>query len=268
MSEITPQNLQNFCIQTARKVITLPEISEKINGEKRPTKLIFPEYKHTKNAVTRISEQELRQCFINTLERIKFNLYYSIETPTTERFDFKNGKAKHRKVKGRSGNTDLSLYSPKNNILIHEVNIEFKHGNPPINNVKKDIIKLTNERCSGLYYFLLDSVDNSSLSEEKESGLINKIVLGLTDKYSCRTKKLHGKDKPLVISILIPKCKLLFLKTISDKDYRGENKSKYVDYLKDLLKINYKIDKGILQVLRKKNKWRVVDLSKKDVTIK
>ena len=118
----------------------------------------------------RISEQELRFIFIeqfNKSEEAKKNgLFYSIETPTRNFYDF-NGvpqvverevhdEKKGQKGAGRSANIDLVIYQKKDDTIKRIALIEFKAHNPDEKDYRKDICKLINEESESdcLKYFI------------------------------------------------------------------------------------------------------------------
>ena len=145
------------------------EISERTKGD-FGSHIIFPKKRQeeaieTKQDITRVSEQELKQIFIEQLnkeindEKEKWNVFYSVETPTTDIYLFSNvekplcGKEieeinkererdKQPLLKGQSANFDL---------VIHDMNlnrialIEFKANNADDNDHAKDFKKLSNQ---------------------------------------------------------------------------------------------------------------------------
>lgn len=118
----------------------------------------------------RISEQELRFIFVeqfNKPDKAKKNgLFYSIETPTGNFYDF-NGVPhvverkdhdikKGQKGAGRSANIDLVIYQKKDDTIKRIALIEFKAHNPDEKDYRKDICKLINEEVGSdcLKYFI------------------------------------------------------------------------------------------------------------------
>ena len=119
------------------------------NHENRKTKLIFPE---NKNGDKRISEQEMRFTLLNIHEKNSSNLYYSVETPTTEDYGFSSdGK--------RRASSDLSFYNADVKVL----NIELKAHNAEEDAINKDIEKLVSEDCNGAWIQLLKSENKGSV---------------------------------------------------------------------------------------------------------
>ena len=118
-------------------------------------RLIFPK---NRNKETRVSEQELRfafvEAFIESGNKGKHDLFYSIETPTTETYSFK-GKGR------RSGNFDVVIFDGK---MQRVCLMEFKANNPRIKEHNKDFEKLTNSEESKnaeLRYFI-EIVENNN----------------------------------------------------------------------------------------------------------
>jgi hypothetical protein len=57
------------------------------------------------------------------------------------------------------------------------LNIEFKHGNAPIKDIAKDVLKLMSEKQNGAFIFLLDNTNSGSLNNigEKRKGVLDKL---------------------------------------------------------------------------------------------
>lgn len=121
-------------------------------GGPRVGSLVFPEYR---GGSLRVSEQEARFAFVESLARGAFR--YAVEAPTSKSYQF-TGK------KGLSAQTDLALYGAGGRTC----NVEFKakglrpseRGRFPI---YKDLQKLLREPVPGLWFHLLESVDNSTI---------------------------------------------------------------------------------------------------------
>lgn len=98
----------------------------------------------------RVSEQEARFAFVDALCRGP--LRYSVETPTCKSYGF-SGKGK------RSAQTDLTVRDEK---LAPLCNVEFKSGGSS-RGIAKDMEKLAREPLPGLWFHLLEGVDNSTI---------------------------------------------------------------------------------------------------------
>lgn len=150
-----------------------PEDKKTQNEDKKPhkeeikTRLIFP---RKRDKTPHVSEQELRfafvEAFIKSGNKRNHDLYYSIETPTTETYSF-TGKGR------RSGNFDVVIF---NGNMQRVCLIEFKANNPDISKHKKDFEKLTNSKESKnaeLRYFVeIVENDNSRTSKNLKEKLI------------------------------------------------------------------------------------------------
>ena len=125
------------------------------------SRIIFPKYRKDE---TRISEQELKQVFIEQLnkeiEYKDWDVYYSVETPTEKKYRFKGKNNPEQDDSGRSGNFDLVIH---NNKFERIALIEFKANNPKSKDYLKDIVKLSEENCEGkVLRFFIQIVRNSN----------------------------------------------------------------------------------------------------------
>jgi len=127
------------------------------------TALVFPQYRGNKK--TRVSEQELRFAFVEALisynnknqevnnnQEKQLNLYYSIETPTNDKYKFStkdNGNSDFPKAgeeKGESGKFDLVIFEKENEAFKRVCLIEFKANDITQHKIKKDMVKLHNPK--------------------------------------------------------------------------------------------------------------------------
>ena len=133
------------------------------------TRLIFPNYSRKyRNGEKRLSEQELRFCFVEQFNiycrKQNWNVYYSIETPTEEKYRFNDkGKDPHScpdGIDGQSAMFDLVIHDSTGNRLCH---IEFKAHNPEPRAYKKDFVKLNEESELGIFVQILENADSGTL---------------------------------------------------------------------------------------------------------
>ena len=130
------------------------------------TRLIFPKYSResSKNTELRVSEQELRfvfvEKFVEYCNASHEELYYSVETPTTDSYLFSEGKTykslmeKGEKIElpcihseGVSGKFDMTIYNKDNNGEYNTVClIEFKAGSISEQDFKEVLVKLANPK--------------------------------------------------------------------------------------------------------------------------
>ena len=117
----------------------------KVYESKTEGGIIFPKYTHGQNkGKLRISEQEMRFAFVEEMRSKYPNWYYSVETPTDKKYNFQD---KPRIDEGgQSAQFDLTIYddSRGDKVLAH---IEFKANNPDIHEMKKDFLKLAEDKA-------------------------------------------------------------------------------------------------------------------------
>ena len=124
------------------------------------SRLVFPKYSSSNKSnpdKLRVSEQELRFAFVEIFskkcEGTNSNYFYSIETPTEEKYIFSEkvmGKNYPRKAdeedlsnkKGESARFDLTIYNSEHKRICI---IEFKNNDSNPDNYKKDFLKLSTE---------------------------------------------------------------------------------------------------------------------------
>ena len=115
------------------------------------SRLIFPCYGKHRNNNVRVSEQELRFAFVESLYEYcsgnnHLELFYSIETPTKYKYSFKDKNNPHKCEEidddygsAQSASFDLVLYDNKMTRLAY---IEFKANNAAKEEHLKDLCKL------------------------------------------------------------------------------------------------------------------------------
>ena len=184
----------NICVEVKTQLSKMGFEKDNVESDGQ---LIFPMKKEKKEEkekkINRISEQELRQLFIEVFKKNHADLYYSIETPTEEKYKFgktyddiilninnyKTSAALDMCVFKRETDEDEYKY---NRIL----NIEFKHGNAPLKDIAKDVLKLMREEQNGAFIFLLDNTNTGSLNNANSSSVNNEIKpkprMGVLDK--------------------------------------------------------------------------------------
>lgn len=192
------------------------EISEKVKSKPESEKEIS-EKELLK--YTRISEQELRQLFIEEFkkeypEELK-KTYYSIETPTEAKYKFsKTNKKDDDKIneiikvddEGQSALLDMCVFNKVDEKYNRILNIEFKHGNAPIEDIAKDVLKLMHEKQNGAFIFLLDNTNIGSLNNKtiREMGVLDKLNESFNElnKVENNWRKNQDEDKSIQIIIL------------------------------------------------------------------
>ena len=133
-------------------------------------RLLFPRYRGKKEGEMgklRVSEQGARFAFVEALCKAG-QFRYSVETPTVKTYKF---TGKHEE----SAQTDLTVYDLETRCRL--CNVEFKAGGwsmggeesgEPIKSnvfpIFKDVLKLMREPVWGLWFHLLESTDNSTIT--------------------------------------------------------------------------------------------------------
>lgn len=118
-------------------------------------RLVFPQYR---DKGIRVSEQEARFAFVEALSQVP--LGYSVEAPTSKLYSF-SGKTP------LSAQTDLQLHGESKKGIC---NVEFKAKGVSSSaqdnfSIYKDVQKLLREPVWGLWFHLLEGVDNSTISK-------------------------------------------------------------------------------------------------------
>ncbi len=119
-------------------------------------RLCFPQYRDKKGL--RVSEQEARFSFVEALAQGP--LRYSVEAPTSKLYSFSG-------TTSRSAQTDLRLHSESGTDVC---NVEFKAKGVSLSaqdnsSIYKDVQKLLREPLWGLWFHLLEGIDNSTISK-------------------------------------------------------------------------------------------------------
>ena len=179
--------------------------------------LIFPmkiQAKGTKQK-DRISEQELRLLFIEEFKKIYPELFYSIETPTVDKFSLgKFYETIKSDVDGRSASLDMCIFERVSGVYNRILNVEFKHTNRSIKKSGKDVIKLMQEKQDGAFIHLLDNTNNNTLCNLKETGVLNKLYKSFSDFQG----NWINDDKSIQLIILSLKQKTLIHRCVSKTD--------------------------------------------------
>ena len=187
---------------------------DKIVEQMPLTRLVFPRYSKDGelSGDTRISEQELRFVFVEAFNASddvkKQKLFYSIETPTKEKYSGFSSTAKKKATpkhdpSGQSGEFDLVIF---NDELERVCLIEFKANNASKIDHEKDLLKLEIEGERILRYFI-EVIKAYSESENDGDNKQKTTIESLKEKF-----KLHNKENKTVI-----KCYALEGKSIRHK---------------------------------------------------
>jgi len=127
-------------------------------GLPAPGHLVFPHYRGKRGSSLRVSEQEARFAFVEAL--CQGSLWYSVEAPTSKLYQF-TGKTP------LSAQTDLAVHD-ENGIRFCNVEFKAKGVRPSAQKhfrIFKDLQKLLREPLWGLWFHLLESVNNSTIND-------------------------------------------------------------------------------------------------------
>lgn len=131
------------------------------NNNNSSSRIIFPLKRESKDKKEefRISEQELRFVFVEEFNKYcsakKWDAYYSVETPTSKRYDFSKKPCKVDDSKGQSAMVDFSIFLKEQDKLTRVALIEFKALNPDKQSYMKDYVKLLNEAQKFVYFIMI-----------------------------------------------------------------------------------------------------------------
>lgn len=205
-------------IQIIKNVLTRLSIMdyEKLGGSS-PEQLIFPvkiQANGTKH-IKRISEQELRFLFIEEFKKQHPSLYYSIETPTSNKYCFGQsyddiGIDKH----GQSASLDMCVFERIGFDYKRIVNIEFKHKNTDPKKIAKDILKLFHEEQNGIFILLLDNTNSGTFYKQSGKGFFYKLFQAFCDFQDC----WHNPNKSIHLIIISLKQKTIIHRIINKND--------------------------------------------------
>lgn len=165
--EETQRHIENV-IETTYKIIQSVYENQQENNPPKTnmtapqSRIIFPKYR---NGKTRFSEQELRFVFVEQLNKEiskGWNVYYSIETPTSKKYKFKDEKKpiviNDNDKGGQSAQFDLVIHDSNYNRIAL---IEFKANNASVEHHEKDFFKLSNEGSNKVLTYFLEIVKSS-----------------------------------------------------------------------------------------------------------
>jgi hypothetical protein len=199
---------------------------------------VFPTYSEKSGGAIRMSEQEACFAFVEAI--IASNYLFSAETPTKKLYQF-SGKSEE------SARTDLSLY---NTTLENVLGIEFKSKGVSLSTsshpkITKDIQKLLREPCDGLWFHVLKSTYNNTITN-----LFKVFQSDMLDMY----KKYKGDigDKVIIFHICVLKHGFSVHKMCEVNE-----SSITVPNLKQFFQLEYHVSREELVNTNNKNCWNV-----------
>jgi hypothetical protein len=200
--------------EISKKVLTrLSSMNYELGGGQSDEKLIFPMKKQAKGYVDRVSEQELRQHFIEVFKDQCPDLFYSIETPTIEKYRFRDS-SESKNLKKQSALHDMCVFEKVGNKFTRKLNIEFKYGNGVLKNTSKDIQKLVLEKENGLFIHLLKNTRRDTLCNDVKSGVFDKLY----ESFKTNNSNWKNADKSIHLIIISLQQKTLIRRNINKED--------------------------------------------------
>lgn len=208
-------------VQICKMVLSrLSEMDFEKEGGTSSEQLIFPkkiQAKGTKEK-NRISEQELRFLFIEEFKKCNPELFYSIETPTVDKFEFGKSYETIKSDKdGQSASLDMCVFERVLGSYERVLNIEFKHKNAAIKKIGKDVLKLMQENQNGAFIHLLDNTNIGTFCNNRETGLFNKFYKSFSDFQSFWS----NDDKCIQLIIISMKQEALIHRKIYKEDLKN-----------------------------------------------
>lgn len=202
------------------------------DGGSSSEQLIFPQKLQEKGTKLedRISEQELRLLFIEEFKKANKELFYSLETPTEEKYKF--GKTYNEIVDNidnhkTSASLDMCVFERNLDKYERVLNIEFKHKNASLKNVGKDVLKLMQEKQNGVFIYLLENTNSGTLRNENKTrnGVFDKLYKSFTD----FKVNWNNENESIQLIILSLKQEILIHRTISKADLDNLKEIFFID---------------------------------------
>ena len=157
------------------------------------SRIIFPKYR---NQSKRVCEQELRFVFVEQLQILleKYDLFYSVETPTQDKYKFTQNRQNivpETDKNGQSASFDLTIVDKSGNIIAI---IEFKAKMASEHEYAKDLCKLWNPKEKSSYKYFLN------LFEKIENGTEESLKEKITPEKNNWISKKQSSEKIIVMA--------------------------------------------------------------------
>lgn len=183
---IAPSAVREICRETDRRLWNAYHCQGVGSRPEKPfSRLVFPSYA---NGNIRVSEQEARFAFVESV--LDSDFFYSVETPTSRKFQFTGKKAV-------SAQTDFTLRDETSAPIL---NMEFKKGvsfNSKKGNIlREDVQKLLCEPVSGMWFHLINSANNATLKN---------VLNVLSSVFFDGLHNLSGNNKAILFHVCILK---------------------------------------------------------------
>lgn len=181
--ELNLNNIDRICYATDDRLWNAYSQSvEEQSDSLYDSNLIFPVYSGRQDDAIRISEQEARFAFAESISGTSY--LYSVETPTREGYQLTGSKP-------MSAQTDITLYDRTRQPIL---NVEFKAKGASTSarssfSIEKDIQKLLREPVPGMWFHILESIDNHTI--RKLFDVIAQCLFDTTNKFQGNIRKTH-----------------------------------------------------------------------------
>lgn len=218
-------------VEICKKVLArLSAMDFEKTGGRSSEQLIFPQKVQAKGTKLkdRVSEQELRLLFIEEFKKANKDLFYSIETPTVDKF--KVGK-EYKSIKtdneGQSASLDMCVFERNSNKYERLLNIEFKHKNASLKKIGKDVLKLMQEKQNGVFIYLLENTNSGTLRNVSKTreGVFDKLYKSFTDFKA----DWNNENKSIQLIILSLKQEILIHRKICKTDLDNLKEIFFID---------------------------------------
>lgn len=162
--------VDELIVKAFEKTVLLKNELDEINFKNYKTRLVYPIKRKSQDNDVRISEQEIKQIFIQVLNEENHEFLYSIETPTFSEHRF-TGQSY------RSGNIDLCLY------IVNEAN----------SHAKRKYLLEFKALNSGPYESDFNKLAHGVVKEETNEN-IDTFFIHILSNFSSHTKKTIIRD--------------------------------------------------------------------------
>lgn len=205
--------------------------------------LIFPVYSGRQEGKLRISEQEARFAFTESISATSY--LYSVETPTRVGYQLTGSRP-------MSAQTDLTLYDHNRQPIL---NVEFKAKGASTSarslfSIEKDIQKLLREPVPGMWFHILEAVDNSTIL--KLFGAVAKALFDITNNFQSDIQKTR----------IIFHCCVLRQRFSLHKPIEIVPERNILENLKRQFRFSYTVNRSTITDIRDANDWFTYGLDK------
>lgn len=226
--------VKKLCRETDRRLWNAHHRREVGSLSEKPfSRLVFPAYA---NGKIRVSEQEARFAFVESV--LESNFFYSVETPTSEKYRFSGEKR-------ISAQTDFALHDEESTRIL---NVEFKKGTDFGNEngitVHKDVQKLLRESMPGMWFHLVESVDSKTLEK-----VLDRLSSEFSKGLRMSELSLDGECKVMLFHICVLRQGFSIHKKVNFSQYSNSHEDEFA--------FSYKVSRMQFQGSDKLNQWDI-----------